>query len=512
MSTGASVAESARTATKIRLLTVPAAAGLLYAIIGVWGLRFVYLSDFFQMIWLADAQRAGIATAYANGFLGMGYPALLNVVTWATGNILTSGKLIQAVSGAAILFMLPAVMRHAFGDARGSLWAQSLLAVDAVFVFAAAGETPDLLAAAFMVGGVLAATMFVRRPSAAAACAAGLALGLGYLVRYHCLLLLPWLTLAMAVLAPGRRRTSLWALAAFVVAASPQFIVSALVQGHPLFNLHIKSVAMGYYGVSSDFVEKTRPYTLWRVLTENPAAVAKQYTIFVARYFAEIGGSMLLLGGAFLSTRKESRGWVMVAVPAIALTGLLAAKFYTDRAILFQLAMWYLVVGRVLAHLLSSNESRWTRAMAFALAMGIAASSVLDAGRMWSRMARLRDLNSEITTVLRGAGIDSSRSVFTTHLSYYLADDPAGGAFYPHDTWLLYDPAYAREFPHAYLTDQASLEAFAGRHRLRFLLLGPLTADIAPAVFEAHRAGSLGPRFRLLRDWGDLALYEHVGS
>jgi len=161
-------------------------------------------------------QRAGIATAYANGFLGMGYPALLNVVTWATGNILTSGKLIQAVSGAAILFMLPAVMRHAFGDARGSLWAQSLLAVDAVFVFAAAGETPDLLAAAFMVGGVLAATMFVRRPSAAAACAAGLALGLGYLVRYHCLLLLPWLTLAMAVLAPGRRRTSLWALAAFV--------------------------------------------------------------------------------------------------------------------------------------------------------------------------------------------------------------------------------------------------------------------------------------------------------
>jgi len=379
-------------------------------------------------------------------------------------------------------------------------------------VFAAAGETPDLLATAFMVAGVLAATVFIRRPTVAAACAAGAALGLGYLVRYHCLLLLPWIVLAMAALAPGHRRTSLWALAAFVVAASPQFIASAVVQGNPLFNLHIKSVAMGYYGVSSDFVEKTRPYTLWWVLTENPAVVAKQYAIFLARYFAEIGGSVLLLGGAFLSTRRESRGWAVVALPAIALTGLLAAKFYTDRAILFQLAMWYVVVGRVLAHLSGPHESRWTRAMAFALAMGIAASSVLDAGRTWSRMARLRDRNSEISAALRGEGIDSSRRVFTTHLSYYLADDPGGGAFYPHDTWLLYDPAYAREFPHAYLTDVASLEEFAEQHRLRFLLLGPITAEVAPAVSEASRAGSLGRRFRLLRNWGDLALYEHVGS
>jgi hypothetical protein len=506
------MAEPTVDGTKVRVLAVPIAAGLLYALIGVWWLRFVYLSDFYQMIWLADAQRAGVATAYANGFLGMGYPGALNVITWVTGNILTSGKLIQAVSGAAVLLMLPAVMRHAFGDSRGSLWAQGLLAVDAVFVFAAAGETPDLLATAFMVASVLAATAFIRRPSAPAACAVGLALGLGYLVRYHCVLLLPWITLAMAVLAPRHRRASLWALVAFLVAASPQLIASAVVQGNPLFNLHIKSIAMGYYGVSSDFVEKTRPYTLWRILSESPAAVAKQYATFAARYFTEIGGSILLLGGAFLSTRGESRGWAVLALPAIALTGLLATKFYTDRAILFQLVMWYLVVGRVLAQLAGPAESRWTRVVAVALAVGIASSSVLDAGRTWSRMARLRDRNSEITMLLHRAGIDNSRRVFTTHLSYYLADDPGGGPFYPHDTWLLYDPSYARAYPHAYLTDVASLDAFAEQHHLRYFLSGPLTADAAPAVFEAQRAGSLGPRFRLLKNWGDLALYEHVGS
>ena len=51
--------------------------------LGLFWLRFVYLSDFFQMIWLADAQRAGVGTAWANGFLGFGYPALLNLVTVA---------------------------------------------------------------------------------------------------------------------------------------------------------------------------------------------------------------------------------------------------------------------------------------------------------------------------------------------------------------------------------------------------------------------------------------------
>ena len=98
---------------------VPLAAGVGYAALGLFWLRFVYLSDFFQMIWLADAQRAGIGTAWANGFLGFGYPALLNLVTIATGNILTSGKLVQIVSGVALLLMLPWASRRAVRRPQG---------------------------------------------------------------------------------------------------------------------------------------------------------------------------------------------------------------------------------------------------------------------------------------------------------------------------------------------------------------------------------------------------------
>jgi hypothetical protein len=496
---------------RVLTLVIPLAAGITYACIGVWWLRFVYLSDFFQMIWLADAQRALVPTAFANGFLGMGYPAVLNAVTMATGNILTSGKLVQAASGLAILAMLPRLFRETFDDEAGVVLAQVLLAIDAVFVFAAAGETPDLLAAAFMTGGVLAAATFVRRPATGTALAAGAILGIGYLVRYHSLLLLPWVVLGMIMLAaPGSRRTAWWAVAGFLLAAAPQFIVSGLVQGNPLYNLHIKSVAMGYYGTSADFVEKTRPYTLWRVLSENPTVVARQYAVFVARYFSELGGTALLLAAAVLAQRRQGRMWTLLAFPAIALTMLLAAKFYTDRAIVFQLVIWYVVVARALALVGSSGEPFLSRAAAVTLAASIAFASVLDAGRTWSRFARLRDRNIEITAVLRGAGLDNSRRVFTTHLSYYLADDPGGGAFFPHDTWLLYDPHYARAFPHAYLTDVPSLASFAEKHDIRFLLLGPLTVELSDEVFRAQQSGDLGPRFRLLRTWGDLRLFEYA--
>ena len=504
---------NARSRRDVLARGLPLVAGVIYACIGVWWLRFVYLSDFFQMIWLADAQRALVPTAFANGFLGMGYPAVLNAVTAFTGNILTSGKLVQAAAGLTILALLPRLFREAFGDPDGVVLAQVLLGIDAIFVVAAAGETPDLLATAFMTGSVAAAAAFVRRPAAGTAVTAGLLLGIGYLVRYHTLLLLPWVVLGMAVLtAPGSRRTAWWAVAGFALGAAPQFVVSGMVQWNPLYNLHIKSVALGYYGTSADFVEKTRPYTLWRVLSENPPAVAKQYAVFVSRYFSEIGGTALLLACAVLAQRRQGRIWTLLCLPAIALTLLVAAKFYTDRAILFQLVVWYVIVARALALLGSRREPFLSRTAAVVLALAIASASIVDGGRAWSRFARLRDRNTEITALLRNAGIDNPRQVFTTHLSYYLADDPGGGAFYPHDTWLLYDPHYARAFPHAYLTDLPSLTPLVERQGIRFLLLGPLTAELSDQIFQAQRAGALGPEYRLLRNWGDLGLFEYVAG
>jgi hypothetical protein len=75
---------------------------------------------------------------------------------------------------------------------------------------------------------------------------------------------------------------------------------------------------------------------------------------------------------------------------------------------------------------------------------------------------------------------------------------------------LLYDPNYAREFPHAYLTDLRSLTSLVEQHGIRFLLLGPLTAELSEQVFHAQQSGNLGPGFRLVRTWGDLWLFEYA--
>jgi hypothetical protein len=125
-------------------------------------------------------------------------------------------------------------------------------------------------------------------------------------------------------------------------------------------------------------------------------------------------------------------------------------------------------------------------------------------------MTRLKTRNDEITAVLRSRRIERSSQVFTTHLSYYLADDPAGGVFYPHDTWLLYDRNYATTFPHSYLTDLPSLDRFVEEHHVRFLLLGPLTAELSPTIAAAQKAGDLGPGYTLLKRWPDLALFERA--
>ena len=208
-----------------RDLVIPMAAGAAYAALGLVWLRFVYLSDFFQMIWLADAQRAGIGSAWANGFLGFGYPALLNLVTIATGNILTSGKLVQIVSGVTLLLMLPWASRRLFGDHKGAHLAQALLAMETIFVFAAAGETPDLLATALMFPGLVLAVDAAERDSSRSAVVAGVLLGLAYLVRYHALLLVCALIVTL-VLTRGGRRSAPWLVVGLVAASLPQMALS----------------------------------------------------------------------------------------------------------------------------------------------------------------------------------------------------------------------------------------------------------------------------------------------
>lgn len=490
---------------------VPAMAGAAYAVIGLVLLRFVYLSDFFQMIWLADAQREGVSTAWANGFLGFGYPALLNLVTAGTADILTSGKLLQSASAVALLAMLPWAGERLFASRGGWAPAQVLLAIEPVFVFAAAGETPDLLATALMLPGLVLAVDAMDRGANRQAGVAGIWLGGAYLVRYHSLLLA--LALAASFLVAGRsRRGAAWLLGGFLLAAAPQLVLSAAIQGTPFFNLHIKSIAIGYYGTTADFVEHTRRWTLSSIVLTDPAGVAKQYAIHVLRYFAEIGGTAFLLAAVWLARRGEGARLLMTAAPLALLVLGLAMKFYTDRAILLPLVVWYLVVGRALTAIWSERAVAFARLLAALIAVAVAAASCVEAGRRAGRVARLQAVNLAVTDVLRRHGVGDSREVFATHLSYYLADDPRGGAFHPHDTWLLYDEHYARAFPHSYFEDVASLTAFVRREGIRFLLLGPLTGELAPAVLDAQRSGSLGSDYRLIGRWPDLFLYEYVGG
>ena len=83
--------------------------------------------------------------------------------------------------------------------------------------------------------------------------------------------------------------------------------LSGVIQGAPLFNLHIKSIAIGYYGTTSDFVRHTEPWTLWTIVSTAPMAVAKQYLVHVDRYFTAIGGTVFGLAGLLLARRERGQ-------------------------------------------------------------------------------------------------------------------------------------------------------------------------------------------------------------
>ena len=87
---------------------------------------------------------------------------------------------------------------------------------------------------------------------------------------------------------------------------------------------------------------------------------------------------------------------------------------------------------------------------------------------------------------------------------------PTAGPSIPTTRGCSTTPATRGSFRTASFTDIPSLTAFVEREDIRFLLLGPLTGELAPSVLAAQRSGSLGPDYELLGSWPDLYLFEYV--
>jgi dolichyl-phosphate-mannose-protein mannosyltransferase len=183
----------------------------------------------------------------ATAFYPPGYPFLLWISTRAVGDPERASQVINAV--AAILFIVATYwLALGWTGRRGlALLAAALAASGSVFLTLAYAASTDLMACAGLTGSLAFATWALRSPRRRRwILAAGITLGLAFLVRRQVAVILPPILLLAAISARGRRgeaalRVGIVAVA-FVLVALPDLLIQTALHGSPLYGAHGKNI------------------------------------------------------------------------------------------------------------------------------------------------------------------------------------------------------------------------------------------------------------------------------
>lgn len=219
------------------------------------GLRDISLRvyDFLHHAELARAFAEG--RPEVNGFYPLGYPALLAFGFRFVPNIFVVGTVVSGAAALLALFATYRLLRALLIDAdHGGLPLLAIGLVGASPAFLQHATTPgtDMLHIALALASLwLALEAIEAEEPGRWLVAAGLLAGLSYLVRYTSTLLLVAVLLWLLLARPWGRATArlggAYALA-FVVAAMPQFVLSALQQGSPFYTTTLaKNIWVGNY-------------------------------------------------------------------------------------------------------------------------------------------------------------------------------------------------------------------------------------------------------------------------
>ncbi len=190
-----------------------------------------------------------------NGFYPLGYPALLALgFRWAP-DIFVVGKVISGLAALVALFVTSRLLRALLANEEHGLLPFAALAIvgaSPAFLQHATSPGTDMLHVALLLASLWLVVEAVDADEPGRwLVAAGALGGLSYLVRYTSTLALPALGLWLLLARPwGRATLGLGGryVLAFVVAATPQLVLSTLQHGSPLYNTTLaKNVWVGNY-------------------------------------------------------------------------------------------------------------------------------------------------------------------------------------------------------------------------------------------------------------------------
>jgi len=364
---------------------VPREEKLFAAALVVWILLASYVmllnpvvqnNDVFGFIRRADDLKIGVDSGWLNGLYPFGYPLLLKAVATLLRDYEIAGRLISFASAIGCILMIRRAGELLFSRRIG-LSASIICCFNPVFFRYARASGIDMPSAFFcFLSLLLIIEMSMRiRYHNLSPLIPGVILGLGYLIRYTGLILLPvyilWIIIA------GRQtfdsKTMLARLhlvgvliLGFLIGAFPQLVLAIAQKGSPFWNTQGYNVYFGMFGEQNwgqNWNEALNHPSIAKIIQEYPiqfiknllknAANSIKFGFFFPYPFLLLGWPSLLLSlwHADEEDRKDSSGVyscrMLLALTLIGYTFAICIAFLNSRLLLFPAILFsiYVAIG-----------------------------------------------------------------------------------------------------------------------------------------------------------------------
>jgi hypothetical protein len=481
--------------------------GVLTLIVLAWFLVTASLAAGFREIRLSDVP-GFIARAYhfdvasleslVDPYYPCGYPLALRVLGEPMADYHRAAQLLSLAGAALTLAAVWVIGRVGFGwDVACA--ATLLVGTHYEFNLWAIAGTTDTPALGWMYAAIAAFAVYSARRTRARALAGGMLVGIGYLVRYSALTILPvgllWLLTRGSIRIRTRLDHAAVCLAGFLLAAAPQLIPTALQHGNPFWNRQDSNVYFGMFGGMNwargwqeatayagglGGIVRAHPREFVANIGRNAARVASEYDVLPA---------VLAVPGTLLALRTRGARPTALLVLAAALTyGLALCMTFITRRLMLPLWPALMVFA---AYAMIQIRPRHVRVGPLRLPFPLAVLALVVCYVGLRDAVRLRDWLAPtdltgVTDALRRHGMSRGDEVLSFDFPYYYVGSKLAEPFPK--------PWY---FPQKDLRlhTTADVVALMRREGMRFLVFNDNLRKNAPRLADAWPDAQVPPEF-----------------
>jgi Dolichyl-phosphate-mannose-protein mannosyltransferase len=395
-------------------------------------------------------------------------------------------------------------------DRRAGLWSMGLVIANPnVWIFGEQAAT-DMLFAALAATALLAGLEYLRRPSAGAALAAGVAAALAAWVRGNAALLVPSLVLAYALSHPNRRKPAHLALAAgaALVVLAPLWWLRWRLFGTPFYDDNSRNLWWKLYAHGDwSLLERAPPSSFKGLVLGAPLAIVTSGLREFGRFFVGelpplMGGwwTVPLLAAAAVAAVRARRREPLLLFGALAMfTFGVAAVFFTS----VRLMLLWIPIASALAivacqelaqKLRPVDGTRWpTAASAALVAVTLAGTSFSKLPAFvrrhpYAEVAALRPLDRELGAGEALAGTAPFLQRYLTHRYVHLTDETGLSGVDDYHDWL-------------------AMERLLRSAHVKYVVVSDIELRQRPRALLAQGPGAPPPWLELVRREPHLALW-----